>query len=99
MFSKLFVSVWAFILSILPSITLSLFKAIGLGFVTYAGFSLLWSQIESYVYARYNGLPTVLLQIMDLCGIDSALGILFSAVGSVVAYKALTATKAFKFTA
>lgn len=91
-------AILAFLIGIIPTLTKSVLKAVGVGFVTYAGFELLFSTLQGIVDSNYNGLPPAMLQLLNLVGADSAIGMLFGTMAGIAAYKALTAaTKLQKY--
>jgi len=67
-------------------------KALGIGLVSYVGFSVVLDQAEDYIYSAYDGLFPSMLQLMDLMGVHSALKILLSTAASCIAYKSMAAS-------
>lgn len=65
-------------------------RMIGFGLVAYVGFELAFDQLQQIVESKYSGLPSALLQLFDLMGIDSALQNLFTTMTGIAAYKAFT---------
>lgn len=53
--------------------------SIGMGFVCYTGFSILFDWIRDTVFDKLLGLDPFLMQVLSLLEIDAAISILFSA--------------------
>lgn len=53
--------------------------ALGIGFVTYTGFSAAVSVIDSLILSNINGLPLVIKQILGMAKIDTAIKMIMSA--------------------
>jgi hypothetical protein len=66
--------------SSLGSIVGRVLISLGLGFVTYSGFSVLLDWIKAEVFARLLGVDQMAIAIFSLLQIDSAINILFSAI-------------------
>lgn len=58
---------------------------LGIGIISYAGFSALAGQIKSAVEGAWGGLPTAVYQILALAGIVNAMGVWFGAFTAAVA--------------
>jgi len=78
-----------FVMSLIGPLVGYVIKALGIGLVTYAGLDFVFDQIESFIFSRYNGLPTTIVQILNLLGVHSAMKIILSSLSTCVAYKAL----------
>ena len=63
--------------------------AMGMGFVTYSGYSVFVGYLITAVTGIYNNIPSTILQIMSLAGFGQALGIILGAMSSVAALKAM----------
>jgi hypothetical protein len=59
--------------------------ALGLGVITYVGFSALVSTVTGYVQSSYASLPLAALQLLALGGWNTAIGILLGAFATRVA--------------
>jgi hypothetical protein len=83
----------AIIIALLTSLTGPLiqliFKAVGVGIVSYIGFGLVVDVIEGYIVDAFDGWPTVVVQLLNLAGLDSAIKILLGALAGCASYKAL----------
>lgn len=53
--------------------------SLGLGFVTYQGFSVLLDFIKTRVFAELLGLDLLIVQVLSTLNIDAAINVLFSA--------------------
>jgi len=71
--------VWGVLISFIPWLMSSVFKAIGLGFVTYIGLTVGLDYAESFVFSKFEGIASQLFQILVLMGIPEGIKILFSA--------------------
>jgi len=79
--------IWAVIISALPWLLSSVFRAIGLGFVTYVGLSVGLNAAENYIFGRFENIGTELFQILTIAGIPQGVKILFSAFASAMVLK------------
>lgn len=52
---------------------------LGIGYVTYQGMDILLGQVQAHFFGLLGGLPSTMLQILGLGGIDKCCNILFSA--------------------
>lgn len=85
----------SFIWSITAPLLSNILRMIGLSIVTYGGLTLVIDQATDLIMNRYNDLPTVLLQLLDLAGVHSALKMMISTMFAVASFKsAQAATKA-----
>jgi len=83
--------VWGVIISAIPWVLSSVFKAIGLGFVTYVGLTVGLDAAENFIFDRFENIGTELFQILTLAGIPQGIKILFSAFAAALVLK--TGTK------
>jgi hypothetical protein len=79
--------VWAFIVSAIPWVLSAVFKAIGLGFVTYIGLTVGLDAAEQFIFTRFENIGTELFQILTLAGIPEGIKILFSAFAAALVLK------------
>ena len=63
---------------------------IGFGLVTYTGVTLALAEMQSIIVTHLNSLPTDVLQIIFLAGVDSAIGILFGAASALAGWRVAT---------
>lgn len=68
----------------------NIIRMIGFGLVAYIGFDLAFDELQTIIESNYSGLPTYLIQLMDLMGVDSALQNLFTTMAGIVAFKSVT---------
>jgi len=78
-----------FITMIIGPLTQYVLKAIGIGIVSYVGFSWAVSEISSYITTHYTGFPATAIQILNLAGVDSAIKNILSALVICASYKAI----------
>jgi hypothetical protein len=64
--------------------------AIGVGFVTYTGISVLLDSLKANVITYLSSGPVELLAIMSALKVDSAMNIIFSAIAARLVLKGLT---------
>lgn len=97
--APLVVALWTFVgISIVPIIT-RIFVALGVGFVTFTGFSLLFDQAESMITDSFNGMPANMLAMMQLARVDDAAGLVLSAISIKITWKLFQGSlKVMRFT-
>ena len=64
--------------------------ALGVGVVSYVGFSIVIDELVVMVQGHLSGIPLIALNIMNLFGFDSAIGIIFSTATALVTLHAIT---------
>jgi hypothetical protein len=79
-----------FLLAITGSLAARVVTSLGIGIFSYAAITTLVNTVIAQVTTNYNSMSSVVLQIVNLAGFGSALGILFSA---MVVRASLTAIK------
>jgi hypothetical protein len=62
---------------------------LGFGFLAYTGIETLMDQLESQVMGAYASLPSMVWQIVSLCGLDVAITIILSALAMVLQVRVL----------
>lgn len=87
----------SFFLITIPYIVFTVLKVLGLGYVSYVGFDLLFGAILDNLFSSYNSLPADLLMILDLFGLHKALNMLASTVSVIVTYKVAEMAMSGKF--
>lgn len=60
-------------------VLVKLVAALGLGVVSYVGFDLLFDSINDYLLAILSDTPATVVQILEICNVPEAIGIIFSA--------------------
>lgn len=79
--------VWAIIISVLPWAVSSIFKAIGLAFVTFIGVTVVIDQGMDFIFREFDNIGGELLQILILAGVPDGITILFSAFAAALFLK------------
>lgn len=83
--------IWSFISVLIVPVAQMIIKALGFSVVSYVGFQIIIDQMQNYLFQHYDNLPTNLLKILDLMGVHSALGIMFSTMVGIATYKSAVA--------
>jgi hypothetical protein len=83
----------AFLLSITGSLAARVLTSLGIGFASYAVLSTLTSQVVAQVTSNYQAQNTVVLNLLNLAGGGTALGIIIAA---LITRASLQAIKRFK---
>lgn len=84
-----------FLLSVAWPIAKRVLIALGVGFVSYEGLTLLVGQIQAQVIAYWGQVGQVVFQVLSLSGFPQAMGIVLSAFAAKVSMT--VAAKALKF--
>lgn len=71
---KLFV----FIGFLIPWILEKGIKLLGISLITYVGVDLLFSQVENYVFSKFDGLPSDLFALLVIADLDWAIQTIFA---------------------
>lgn len=88
---------WALFTSVAAgSVVARVLLALGVGFVTYVGFSSLITMASSQIEGQITGLPSDALNMMGLAGVDYLINIVFSAYSARVALMAVSSFKVSK---
>lgn len=83
-----------FLLSMAWPVVRKVLAALGIGFVTYGGLTLIATQVQSQVAEYWGLLGSNVIQILSMGGIPQALGILLGSLAARVAF--ITAAKLAK---
>jgi hypothetical protein len=78
------VALW--LASLLPSFVARVLAAMGMGVVTFTGWSVVWGQVRDLIVSNFVGLPSAIAQLAGLAGVDVGLGIILGAITTRVAY-------------
>jgi len=78
-----------FVMSLIGPLVGYVIKALGIGLVTYVGLTVVFDQVESFIFSQYAGMPITIVQMLNLLGIHSGIKIILSTLSACVAYKAL----------
>ncbi|MGY8872994.1 MAG: DUF2523 family protein [Pseudomonadales bacterium] len=81
--------IMAFIFSIAGPLVWTIIRLIGVSAVTFVGMNLAVSFAVDFVISNYNSLPAVLLQLLDLAGVNSAMVMVGSTMSTVATFKAV----------
>lgn len=65
--------------SVLSSVLFQVLFALGVGFVSFTGISLVLSQLHAFAATQWSALPATVLQVMGLLRVDQALNLIISA--------------------
>lgn len=69
----------AALLALAAPIATRVLAALGIGWITYAGFDLLYDQLETAVVTTWAGMPAMALAILSIAGIHTCIGITLGA--------------------
>jgi hypothetical protein len=72
--------------SLLPSFVARVLAALGMGVITFTGWTVVWDQIKGLIVSSFTGLPTAIAQLAGLAGVDVGLGIILGAITTRIAY-------------
>jgi len=86
-FAHIFIGILSFIIRIMPGMLVSLLKMLGVGIITYQGLDYVSGEVWSFILNEYNGLPTDVIQILDLGGVHSALMMIISTATAIFAFQ------------
>ncbi|CCO41387.1 DUF2523 domain-containing protein [Vibrio nigripulchritudo] len=79
-----------FLVPLLKSILVRLGVSLGFGIATFTGLFVFVENIMTEMINQMSGLPSDILKIMGLAGVDSALNILFSGMIALMTFKGVT---------
>ncbi|SIS44658.1 DUF2523 family protein [Neptunomonas antarctica] len=82
-------TILTFIFSIAGPLVFTIIRIIGVSAVTFLGMNLAVGFAVDYMLDNYNGLPSQLLGLMDLCGANSGLVMIGATMSSVATFKAV----------
>lgn len=85
--------IWGMIISVIPWVISKVFRAIGLGFVTYIGITVALDQAEQFIFSKYNNIGGELFQVLSLAGVGQGMAILFSAFSAALVLKMASASQ------
>ena len=71
--------IWMSLIGTIPFIVVNVLKAIGFGLISFTGMTLALNQLESWVFANYNGLSSDLFQMLSILDIDTGISMVFTA--------------------
>lgn len=80
----------AFLSASIGSLVKKALVAIGLGTVTYAGLQAAFNAAQAQIVANYGAMPAAALQLADLAGVGSTIGIVLGALAARVGMVALS---------
>jgi hypothetical protein len=89
LWGSIWARIWSFALLLLPFLVSKIVQLLGVGFVSYVGFDLLLSQVQTYVMGNFDNMGTDLLAILVLAKVDVGLKIVFAAMSTAFALKLL----------
>lgn len=79
--------IWGIVVSVIPYIVKMVLRAIGFGLIAFTGLTLVLDQAETFLFDKFNGLPTALYSIIAMAGFPMGMKILFTAFAVVIAIK------------
>jgi len=82
-------ALWAFLAAAVVPLAKKLLFALGIGWVTYEGLNLIGSQIQNAVLAQWGAIGAVPLNILNMSGASTAVGILLGAITAKIALVAV----------
>lgn len=89
-FLNFFTRFWAFIIFLAPVLIKKIMVLLGIGFASYAGFDAIMTKLQSFVFQRFNGLPSDLLQILLLAKFDVGLNIILTSMTIGISIRVMT---------
>lgn len=84
-----YAAIFAFIAFTVVPIVISVFRALGIGLITYIGIEYGLDAAETFIFSRFDALPIDLYKLLALGGFRTGFQILFSAMTASLAFKAL----------
>jgi len=85
------VAVW--LAALLPSLVARVLAALGMGVITFTGFSIAWDSVRSIIVSNFSGMPSDIMALAGLAGVGQGLGIVLGAITARVAYMAITSAR------
>jgi len=82
-----------FLIGLVTPIARKVLVALGIGLVTYVGYSQLIDQVKSHIITQMSGLPAKTMQIITLYGLPESLAIIL---GAFTTAASISALKKFK---
>ena len=83
------VFVWGFISAALPHIVVGVLRALGISFIAYQGFDLLFSEIESIVISHFSGIGSA-FSLAGLAGFGVFIKMILAAYSASILIKVAT---------
>lgn len=81
---------------LLPQLVMHLLVAIGVGTATYLGVGALFDFALGEIQTKFAAMPVQAIQLLNVCGVDNYISILFSAMTIRLTLTGLTAAGALK---
>ncbi|PIT19974.1 hypothetical protein BGI36_08975 [Snodgrassella communis] len=73
--------------SVLSSIVVRVFLALGIGIVSYSGLQLVLEKLKGWVFTSMSGMPQDMYNLALMAGLGVALGYIFGAYTFVITYQ------------
>lgn len=73
---------WAFLASAVGPLAIRALVAIGFASVSFAGVTTAFNGLQTYAQTSWAALPAGVLQLASLCGVPTALGMVFGAMAA-----------------
>lgn len=80
---------YGFLLAAIVPLAKKLLVALGIGWITYEGFSFIAAQLHDQITSAWGGVGGVTLQILSLAGVPTAIGIMLGAFSAKAALLAI----------
>jgi len=87
----------AFVIFVLPPLIGWIIRLLGIVAVTYVGTEIVLDYVTDLIMEKFNGLPSDLLMVLKLAGLDTVFKMIIATVGAVLVLKAFGRPKKFKF--
>lgn len=85
---------WAFLAAAVGPLAIRALVAIGFGVVSFTGVQSAFSALTSYAQTYWAGMPAAVLQLATICGVHTALGLVFGAmVGRLAVWTVMNGSK------
>lgn len=88
----MFAAIRVFIFSIFPALAIHVLKALGIGIVTFAAFSVALTLAENFIFSQLGQLTDSLYSLLKMIGLISGLKIYFSALAAASLIKSAGAS-------
>jgi hypothetical protein len=95
LFNAIWLKIWYFAIFILPYLAAKLLALFGIGMLGFTGLDLAIDAIQAHIIGTYDGLPSDLLQMLNIMGLLTGIKILFGAMSGVISLKLLAAATKF----
>jgi hypothetical protein len=85
---------WGFLAAAVGPLAIRALVAVGFGVVTFAGVQTAFAALTGYAQQYWSALPSSVLALASMCGVDVALGLVFGAmVGRLAVWGVINGSK------